>query len=84
MLFWADARYCLLFTIHSLKAGVIVKTVNRIKYSIQKDAATTLMVYNSLGQLITTLVNGYLKAGEYEVSFNGENYPSGLYFYVLE
>jgi hypothetical protein len=25
-----------------------------------------------------------LKAGEYEVNFNGENYPSGLYFYVLE
>jgi len=58
--------------------------VTKIKYSIQKDAGTTLKIYNSLGQLITTLVNSYLKAGEYEVNFNGENYPSGLYFYVLE
>ena len=58
--------------------------VTKIKYSIQKDAGTTLKIYNSLGQLMTTLVNSYLKAGEYEVNFNGENYPSGLYFYVLE
>lgn len=58
--------------------------VTKIKYSIKKEAATTLRVYNALGQLVTTLVNSYLKAGEYEVNFNGENYPSGLYFYVLE
>jgi hypothetical protein len=42
------------------------------------------MIYNALGQLVTTLVQTYQKAGEYEVHFNGENYPSGLYFYRLE
>ncbi len=55
-----------------------------IKYSIQKDNNVTLNVYNTLGQLITTLVHAYQKAGEYEINFNGENYTSGIYFYRLE
>jgi len=55
-----------------------------IKYSIPKDANTTLNVYNALGQLVTTLVNVYQQAGMYEVNFNGANYPSGVYFYRLE
>src|SRR3990172_3064206 len=55
-----------------------------IKYSIPKDANTTLNVYNALGQLVTTLVNEYQKGGMYEVNFNGANYPSGVYFYRLE
>ncbi|NOS84041.1 MAG: T9SS type A sorting domain-containing protein [Ignavibacteria bacterium] len=55
-----------------------------IKYSIPNDANTTLNVYDALGQLIATLVNRYQIAGEYETTFIGENYPSGVYFYVLE
>jgi hypothetical protein len=55
-----------------------------IKYSIPKDNDVTLRVYNALGQLMTTLVQEFEKAGEYEVNFNGENYASGVYFYRLE
>jgi hypothetical protein len=55
-----------------------------IKYSIPKDANTSLKIYNALGQLVVTIVDSYQKAGEYEVNFNGENYPSGVYFYRLE
>jgi len=55
-----------------------------IEYNISKDANTSIKVYNLLGQLLEILVNSYQKAGEYKVIFNGEIYPSGVYFYKLE
>jgi hypothetical protein len=42
-----------------------------------------LVIYNSLGQEIETLVNNKLPAGEYEIQFSGHRYTSGLYFYSL-
>lgn len=55
-----------------------------IKYSIPNNAMTTLNVYDAVGKLVTTLVNRYQNAGDHEAIFDGENYPSGVYFYVLE
>lgn len=42
-----------------------------------------LVIYNILGQQITTLVNEPLKPGTYEVEWDGTNYSSGVYFYQL-
>jgi len=42
-----------------------------------------LIIYNALGQEITTLVNEQLRPGVYEVEWNAANYPSGVYFYKL-
>ncbi len=42
-----------------------------------------LSIYDALGREISTLVNEELKPGTYEVSFDGSNYPSGVYFYRL-
>jgi len=55
-----------------------------IKYSIPKDGEVTLKVYNLLGQVVETLASGFIKAGEYEANFNGENHASGVYIYRLE
>ncbi|MBK7445855.1 MAG: T9SS type A sorting domain-containing protein [Ignavibacteria bacterium] len=43
-----------------------------------------LIIYNSLGKQITTLVNRKQNAGSYSVEFNGEGLPSGIYFYKIE
>ena len=48
----------------------------------------TLKVYDIVGNEIATLVNKELTAGEYEVEFSshsdeGQNLPSGVYFYQL-
>jgi hypothetical protein len=42
-----------------------------------------LKVYDILGKEIETLVNEKLSPGTYEVTFNGSNYSSGIYFYKL-
>ncbi|MBK6774149.1 MAG: T9SS type A sorting domain-containing protein [Ignavibacteria bacterium] len=43
-----------------------------------------LIIYNSLGKQVTTLVHRKQNPGNYSVEFNGEGLPSGIYFYKLE
>ena len=54
-----------------------------IKYSVAKNSFTTLNVYNSVGKLVTTLVNETKTSGTYEVEFNAEGLSSGIYYYKL-
>ena len=42
------------------------------------------MIYNSLGQEIKTLVNGFIEAGVHTVNFNAVDLNSGMYFYRLD
>jgi hypothetical protein len=44
---------------------------------------TLLSVYDLRGREIQTLVNEKLNPGTYEVTFDGSNYASGVYFYRL-
>lgn len=48
------------------------------------EALVTLKVYNLLGKEIATLVNEKQSPGTYEVSFDGRNFSTGIYFYSLE
>jgi hypothetical protein len=43
----------------------------------------TLIVFDILGREVATLVNEQLNPGTYEVEWDGDNYPSGVYFYKL-
>jgi hypothetical protein len=43
----------------------------------------SLKIFNILGKEVATLVNENLQPGSYEVSFNGVNLSSGIYFYKL-
>ena len=43
----------------------------------------TLKVFDITGKEIQTLVNEQLQPGTYEVTFDGSNLPSGVYFYKL-
>ena len=54
-----------------------------IYYSIPKGGTVILKVFNSLGQDIKTLINGYKQAGTYEINFNASDLSSGVYFYRL-
>ena len=50
-----------------------------IQYEIPSSDYVTINLFNNLGQLIAQLVDGYKKAGNYEVQFNADNLSSGTY-----
>ena len=54
-----------------------------INYVIPASGLVSIEVYNSLGQLASTLVNEVKEAGSYEVSFDASQLSSGVYFYRL-
>lgn len=55
-----------------------------IRYALPSAGNVKLTVYNSLGQRVETLVDGYLESGSHEVNFNAAGFTSGVYFYTLE
>jgi len=55
----------------------------KISYSISRPSIVSVKVFNSLGQLVVTLVNESQAAGQFEKSFNASGLPSGLYFIKL-
>ena len=59
-----------------------------IGYSLPVNSYVQLKVYDITGREITTLVNEFQKAGNYETQFPNNKYsnnqlPSGIYFYKL-
>ena len=54
-----------------------------IRFSIPDKSTVTLKVYDMLGNEISTLVNEDKYRGIYNVTFNGTNLASGVYFYQL-
>jgi flagellar hook assembly protein FlgD len=55
-----------------------------IRYQIPVDSRVSVKVYNVLGNVVTTLQNGFQTAGEYSVTLDGSNLASGVYFYKIE
>jgi photosystem II stability/assembly factor-like uncharacterized protein len=56
----------------------------KIKYSIPLSQFVQVKVYDILGQEIKTILNEHKQAGIYEIEFNAEALPSGVYFYKLQ
>ena len=44
----------------------------------------SLKIYDVIGNEVATLVNEEKAAGEYEIVFNAEELPSGIFFYQLQ
>ncbi len=55
-----------------------------IRYSIPASGYINLSVYNSIGQKIAILVQGFENAGIHSVEFKSAGLPSGIYFYRLQ
>ena len=58
--------------------------VTTINYDLAATVPVRLLVYNSLGQQVATLVHDTQPAGRYSVSFDGSSLASGLYFYEIK
>jgi choice-of-anchor B domain-containing protein len=54
-----------------------------IKFSIPADGYVKLEIFNLLGEKIAPLVNEFKIAGQYEVDFDAQGLPSGIYLAKL-
>ena len=54
-----------------------------INYSTPVAGKVLLVVYNLLGEKVTTLVDEVIEAGNHQVKFDGVELNSGIYFYTL-
>ena len=57
--------------------------VTTISYELRRPAEARLTVFDILGRDVTVLASATQRAGQYKVSFDAADLPSGLYFYRL-
>ncbi len=55
-----------------------------IRYQTAEKSNVTLTVYNSIGRKISTLLNEVKPKGTFTIEFDGNNLPSGIYFFRLQ
>jgi len=55
-----------------------------ISYSLNTEGMVTLSVFNTKGELVSTLVNEKKTAGNHTINFKADGLNSGIYFYKLE
>lgn len=55
-----------------------------IRFSLGEREYMSLDVYNMAGQKVRTLTEGYMDAGEHELTFNGEGLAAGTYFLRMQ
>jgi hypothetical protein len=54
-----------------------------IEYALPKAMSVSMAVYNTSGQLVSVLVDGYRYPGTYRIQWKAD-VPSGVYFYRLQ
>ena len=54
-----------------------------ISFSLPADGKVSLKIYNTFGQLMTTLVDETLSHGNHQIQWQAGDMPSGMYFYRL-
>jgi ligand-binding sensor domain-containing protein len=55
-----------------------------IKFALPVDSKVKISVYNTVGQLVETLVDKEMASGYHEVNFNASRLASGVYLYQLQ
>ena len=55
-----------------------------IKYSLPVESQVRINIYNALGEVIEELVSKVQGSGNYEVTWNAQDYSSGIYYYSFE
>jgi len=54
-----------------------------IRFRISEFGFVSIKIYDALGKEVSTLVNANRSPGEYTLTFDASEFPSGLYFYRL-
>lgn len=56
----------------------------QIRYTLADAGKVTLVVYNTMGQIVARLVDTSQSVGHYTVTWDAQNVASGLYYYKLD
>ncbi len=59
-------------------------TVSTINISLDKEVEVTIEIYNTYGQLVSTLMNSTLAGGKHAITINADKYNNGIYNYVVK
>ena len=54
-----------------------------IRFGLPRKSEVSLKIFDLLGREVGTLIDKTMTAGEYQVIFQAEGLPSGVYFYCL-
>ncbi|MBE0652383.1 MAG: T9SS type A sorting domain-containing protein, partial [Bacteroidales bacterium] len=57
--------------------------ITTIEFTLPQAAPTSLVIYDMLGQKMTSLINKTLSAGDHKISFDVKDYTPGIYVYEL-
>ncbi|MFC1572616.1 T9SS type A sorting domain-containing protein [Candidatus Eisenbacteria bacterium] len=55
-----------------------------IHYGLSSPSKVSIEVYDLLGRKVATMIQGEQQAEEHRIIWNGEDYPSGVYFYRIQ
>ena len=55
----------------------------RIQFALPGPEHVKIRVYNTIGQMLTTLLDRPLSAGSHQVLFSGQHFNSGVYLYEI-
>lgn len=61
-----------------------INPVTKIEFSLPKESAVKVKIYDILGREVNTLINEKLSAGSYSVEWNSAGLCSGVYIYTLQ
>ena len=56
----------------------------KISFFTPTDGNVTVQIFNSIGQLVTTLQDGFLSQGKHEYEWDAKNQASGMYVYSVK
>jgi hypothetical protein len=54
-----------------------------VRFGLEKSTEISLTVYDIEGQVVDYLLKQSMNAGTFEITWNGDNYPSGIYLFRL-
>jgi hypothetical protein len=54
-----------------------------IPFTIQTGSHTELVIFNMTGETQRCVIDDYLQPGSYAIRVDGDEWPSGLYYYEL-
>ena len=60
-----------------------VNSTTVIKFRLFEQDQTILTVYDAYGRKVSVLLNEILCPGSYQINFDTDHLPSGIYFYTL-